>query len=138
MECTIDRHRLRAADLRESNALYTQVRETLPPPYRLDGEEVATEGCLSIPGIVADVPRAQRLTLKGKNRRGRGITLEAEGLLARVIQHEVDHLDGVLFLDRVVDRSTIREAAATTEVEPSGGSDRAHPGEPAEPTPAGG
>lgn len=88
-----------------------------PQIVKTEGEELATEGCLSIPGIVADVPRAQRVVLKGKNRRGRGITLEAEGLLARVIQHEVDHLEGILFLDRVVDRSTIREVTATTEVE---------------------
>jgi len=100
-----------------------------PQIVRMEGEETGTEGCLSIPGVVADVPRARRVVLKGKNRRGRGITLEAEGLLARVIQHEVDHLDGVLFLDRVVDRSTIREVSATTEVEPA---------EPAEPAPAGG
>ena len=100
-----------------------------PQIVKMEGEALATEGCLSIPGWVADVPRAQRVVLKGKNRRGRGITLDAEGLLARVIQHEVDHLNGVLFLDRVVDRSTIREAAATTEVEPA---------EPAEPAPAGG
>lgn len=88
-----------------------------PQIVRSEGEEIATEGCLSIPGIVADVPRAQRVVVKGKNRRGRGITLEAEGLLSRVIQHEVDHLEGILFLDRVVDRSTIREVTATTEVE---------------------
>ncbi|HET6948029.1 MAG TPA: peptide deformylase [bacterium] len=100
-----------------------------PQIVKMEGEALATEGCLSIPGWVADVPRAQRVVLKGKNRRGRGITLDAEGLLARVIQHEVDHLNGVLFLDRVVDRSTIREAAATTEVESA---------EPAEPAPAGG
>jgi len=100
-----------------------------PQIVKMEGEALATEGCLSIPGWIADVPRAQRVVLKGKNRRGRGITLDAEGLLARVIQHEVDHLNGVLFLDRVVDRSTIREAAATTEVEPA---------EPAEPAPAGG
>ena len=100
-----------------------------PQIVKMEGEALATEGCLSIPGWVADVPRSQRVVLKGKNRRGRGIPLDAEGLLARVIQHEVDHLNGVLFLDRVVDRSTIREAAATTEVEPA---------EPAEPAPAGG
>lgn len=85
----------------------------------MEGEETDTEGCLSIPGVVGDVPRAGRVVVRGKNRRGRGITVEAEGLLARVFQHEIDHLDGVLFLDRVVDRSTIREVTATTEVEPA-------------------
>lgn len=88
-----------------------------PQIVKKDGEEVSSEGCLSIPGVVADVPRALQVTVKGKNRKGRGITVSAEGLLARVIQHEVDHLNGVLFLDRVVDRSTIREVTASTEVE---------------------
>ncbi len=82
-----------------------------------EGEELGIEGCLSIPGIVGEVPRAARVVVKGKNRRGRGITLNAEGMLARVLQHEVDHLDGILFLDRVVDKSTIRDVAASTEVE---------------------
>ncbi len=88
-----------------------------PKIVKREGEELGTEGCLSIPGTVADVPRAARVIVKGKNRKGRGITLKAEGLLARVLQHEVDHLDGILFLDRVVDTSTIREVAVSTEVE---------------------
>lgn len=71
------------------------------------GEETATEGCLSIPGVQGDVPRAPLITVRGKNRRGRKITIVAEGLLARAVQHEIDHLDGVLFLDRVRDHSTI-------------------------------
>lgn len=90
-----------------------------PAIITMEGAAVGTEGCLSLPGIVADVPRAHRVVVKGKNRRGRGITLDAEGLLARVIQHEVDHLNGILFLDRVVDRSTIREVTVTAEVEPA-------------------
>ena len=90
-----------------------------PEIVKMDGEEADTEGCLSIPGIIGEVPRATRITVKGRNRRGRGITVEAEGLLARVFQHEIDHLDGVLFLDRVIDRSTIREVATTAEVEPA-------------------
>jgi peptide deformylase len=90
-----------------------------PEIVEMDGEAADIEGCLSIPGIIGEVPRATRVVVRGKNRRGRGITVEAEGLLARVFQHEIDHLDGVLFLDRVVDRSTIREVAATTEVEPA-------------------
>lgn len=80
-----------------------------PQIVKQQGEEVGTEGCLSIPGVLADLPRAARVSVKGKNRRGRGVTVDAEGLLARVFQHEIDHVDGILFLDRVVDRSTIRE-----------------------------
>lgn len=92
-----------------------------PKIIKTHGEELGIEGCLSVPGVVAEVPRAARVVVKGKNRRGRGITIPAEGLLARVLQHEVDHLDGILFLDRVVDKSTIREVAVSAEVEvPSG------------------
>ncbi len=72
-----------------------------------EGEETATEACLSIPGVVGDVPRATTLTMRGKNRRGKKITIVADGLLARVLQHELDHLDGILFLDRVRDPETI-------------------------------
>jgi len=90
-----------------------------PEIVKMEGEEADTEGCLSIPGLIGEVPRASHVVVKGKNRRGRGITVEADGLLARVFQHEIDHLDGVLFLDRVVDRTTIREVATTAEVEPA-------------------
>ncbi len=90
-----------------------------PTIVKREGEQRATEACLSIPGIVGEVPRAARVVLKGKNRRGRGITVDAEGLLARVIQHEVDHLDGILFLDRVIDRTTIHEVTDDDEVTPA-------------------
>ncbi len=79
-----------------------------PEVVRAEGEVVDTEGCLSVPGVIAEVPRAASVTVRGKNRRGRRVTIQADGLLARVIQHEVDHLDGVLFLDRVRDPTTIR------------------------------
>jgi peptide deformylase len=88
-----------------------------PQIIRRTGEETATEACLSIPGVAADVPRAAAVTVKAKSRRGRGITVSASGLLARVFQHEIDHLDGILFLDRVVDKSTIRDVAESAEVE---------------------
>jgi peptide deformylase len=73
----------------------------------LDGEAVATEGCLSIPGIVGDVKRAERCTITGLDRKGRKFRLAADGLLARCFQHEVDHLDGVLITDKA---ENIREA----------------------------
>lgn len=59
------------------------------------------EGCLSIPGMYADVNRPEKITIQAWNERGRPFTLDAEGLLARVIQHEYDHLEGVLFIDRL-------------------------------------
>jgi peptide deformylase len=78
-----------------------------------EGQATATEGCLSIPGVVGDVERAQACTVKGLDRHGRSIELRVEGLEARCFQHEVDHLDGVLILDKA---TNIREAVAV-EVE---------------------
>jgi peptide deformylase len=65
------------------------------------GTETSEEGCLSIPGIFEDVRRAARVKVRGLDEQGRAVTLDAEGYLARAIQHEVDHLDGVLFVDRL-------------------------------------
>jgi peptide deformylase len=59
-----------------------------------------TEGCLSIPGILGDVERAEAITVKGQNRRGQPVAVKAKGWLARIFQHEIDHLEGVLFIDR--------------------------------------
>jgi peptide deformylase len=61
---------------------------------------VGTEGCLSIPGIQGDVERFVTVTVKGLNRQGRPMTVKAKGWLARIFQHEIDHLDGILFVDR--------------------------------------
>ncbi len=58
------------------------------------------EGCLSIPGYAGDVERHAWVTVKGLNRHGRPFRLKARGWLARIFQHEIDHLDGVLFIDR--------------------------------------
>jgi peptide deformylase len=74
-----------------------------------EGESVATEGCLSIPGKVGEVIRAEKCTVSGLDRKGKKFRLETEGLLARCFQHEVDHLDGILILDKATD---IREAVA--------------------------
>jgi peptide deformylase len=63
--------------------------------------ERAEEGCLSIPGIAGVVERAQRVVVEGLDENGEPVKIEAEGLLARCLQHEIDHLDGVLFVDRL-------------------------------------
>jgi peptide deformylase len=76
---------------------------------RSETTETATEGCLSIPGIQVDVERPTAVTISGQDVSGRPLQIEASDLLARVLQHEVDHLDGVLILDRT-DRQS-RKAA---------------------------
>jgi peptide deformylase len=90
-----------------------------PEVLRRDGEEVATEACLSIPGLLGDVPRAGRVTVRGRNRRNRFVTIEASGLHARILLHEIDHLDGILFTDRVRDPKTLRRADEASEVAPA-------------------
>jgi peptide deformylase len=66
-----------------------------------DGMQLEEEGCLSVPGFNATVARPSRVILKGLNRDGEEYTVEATGLLARCFQHEMDHLDGTLFVDRL-------------------------------------
>ena len=61
---------------------------------------VGPEGCLSIPGIQGDVERYAAITVKGLNRHGKSMTVKAHGWMARIFQHEIDHLDGVLFIDK--------------------------------------
>jgi len=72
-----------------------------PTIVERSGEVVGEEGCLSIPGIRADVKRSARVVVEALDADGAPFRLEAEGLLARALQHEIDHLDGVLFLDRL-------------------------------------
>lgn len=64
-----------------------------------DGVQTCQEGCLSVPGIYADVKRAERITVQALDRTGQPFELQADGLLAVCIQHEMDHLDGKLFVD---------------------------------------
>ena len=64
-----------------------------------EGEWLAEEGCLSIPGYVGTVPRAERVTVKGKNRAGKDVRIKDDGTLAHILQHEIDHLDGILYID---------------------------------------
>jgi len=59
-----------------------------------------TEGCLSIPGFVGEVERSKTVVVKGYNRRGQILKIKTKGWLARIFQHEVDHLDGILYIDR--------------------------------------
>ncbi|MCC6404307.1 MAG: peptide deformylase [Fimbriimonadaceae bacterium] len=65
-----------------------------------EGEEDGEEGCLSLPALYGTVTRAQKITVNGLDRKGAAVCIEAEGTAARVLQHEIDHLDGILFIDK--------------------------------------
>lgn len=71
-----------------------------PVIVRRDGEQVGIEGCLSVPGYFGDVKRSQAITVEAINRHNKKIRLKADGFLARIIQHEIDHLDGILFIEK--------------------------------------
>jgi peptide deformylase len=73
-----------------------------PRIVRAEGEQVGQEGCLSIPGLYGDVKRAAYVEVEALDRKGRELTYELEGMPARVAQHEIDHLDGILFIDKVI------------------------------------
>jgi peptide deformylase len=83
---------------RDASALITMIN---PRFVERDGMQLEEEGCLSVPGFNATVPRPARAVIAGLDREGREQHLEGSGLLARAFQHEMDHLDGQLFLDRL-------------------------------------
>ncbi|MBP3038328.1 peptide deformylase [Bacillaceae bacterium Marseille-Q3522] len=86
-----------------------------PQIFELKGEQLDAEGCLSFPGIYGEVPRADFVKVQAQNRKGELYLLEAEGYLARVLQHEIDHLNGILFTSKVT--RYIEEEALEGEIE---------------------
>jgi peptide deformylase len=83
-----------------------------PEIVERDGEVLSDEGCLSVPGYRFEIVRSERVTMRGLDLDGNEIVIEGDDLLARMIQHEIDHLDGVLLLDRVepeVRREALRD-----------------------------
>jgi peptide deformylase len=69
--------------------------------WESEERELAEEGCLSLPGVHVEVERALALRVRARDENGEEVVVEAEGLTARIVQHEVDHLDGILILDRI-------------------------------------
>lgn len=68
-----------------------------------EGEQTGREGCLSVPNVVGMVKRAQKIKVKGLDRTGQEKIIEASDMLARAFQHEIDHLDGILFIDKAIE-----------------------------------
>ncbi|MGM0500102.1 MAG: peptide deformylase [Bacillota bacterium] len=90
--------RIAVVDIREDNKIVLINPEIIAE----EGKAIMEEGCLSIPGETGDVIRSQNIKVKSLDRKGNEIEFEAEGYEARAIQHEIDHLNGILFIDKVV------------------------------------
>ncbi|HHT71693.1 MAG: peptide deformylase [bacterium] len=88
---------LRAVVIDVGEGLLTLIN---PEIIAAEGEELGVEGCLSLPGLVGDVPRSSKVTVRALDLKGRNQEISGENLLARALQHELDHLDGILFIDR--------------------------------------
>jgi peptide deformylase len=97
--------------LRVDNQVYQLAN---PEMVRCEGEQTGIEGCLSVPGLIGEVTRCERVVAKGLNRHGKEIRVKGDGLLARAIQHEIDHLDGILFTTKVIE-GTLRSWDAADE-----------------------
>ncbi len=111
-----DNRRLIIVDCRESqrpckhHGLLTMVNPAIESSH---GEKLGREGCLSVPDWVGMVPRAAEITVSYHDPQGVKHRITATGFEARVIQHEIDHLDGILFIDRVVSsKSLVRRMAS--------------------------
>ena len=100
------RKRLFTYDLHEGDGPGVVIN---PEIVERSGEVLSEEGCLSVPGYRFEVVRSERVTMRGLDLDGNELVLEGDDLLARMVQHEIDHLDGVLLLDRV-DPDVRREA----------------------------
>lgn len=86
-----------------------------PKIIKKSGKQIYVEGCLSLPGVEAPVERASQVTLKGMDKDGKNIQINARDLLATVFQHEIDHLEGMVFIDRVKDPSQIKHVVFEKE-----------------------
>lgn len=89
-----------------------------PEVVKGSGEQLDWEGCLSIPGYVAETPRHAKVTVKGRDRHGREVRVKGEELFARALQHEIDHLNGKLYIDHLDSlEELVRVRESTDEAE---------------------
>ena len=80
-----------------------------PEIVRKKGERLVGEGCLSIPGYTGQIERAESVTAKGRDQNGKEIRIRADGLLAQALEHEIDHLNGMLYIDHLESMDKLRK-----------------------------
>ncbi len=88
-----------------------------PEIVKRAGEREVMEGCLSVPGYVGDIKRSVSVTVKGRGRNGKAVRIKATGLMAQALEHELDHLNGVLFVDYVESPDKLHRVEAETQTE---------------------
>ncbi|MDD5095281.1 MAG: peptide deformylase [Dehalococcoidia bacterium] len=88
-----------------------------PEIVKKSGEREVTEGCLSYPGYQATINRAQSVTCKGLDREGKSVRLKADGLLAQALEHEIEHLNGVLYIDHLESEDNLRKVEPKEDLE---------------------
>lgn len=84
-----------------------------PDVVKSSGERQVIEGCLSIPGYEGEIKRSEKITVKGLDREGKKIRIRATDLLAQALEHEIDHLDGILYTDRIGNEGKLYKIEAT-------------------------
>ena len=82
-----------------------------PQIVRRSGERLVDEGCLSVPGYVGQIKRAESVTAKGRDQNGKEIRIKADNLLAQALEHEIDHLNGILYIDHLESTDNLRKIA---------------------------
>jgi peptide deformylase len=88
-----------------------------PEIVKRRGEREVVEGCLSVPGYAGDIKRSVSVTVKGLDRHGKPVRIKATGLKAQALEHELDHLNGVLFVDHVASPNGLRRVGAEAQAE---------------------
>lgn len=80
-----------------------------PKIVRRRGERLVNEGCLSVPGYIGQIKRAESVAVKGRDKKGKEIRIKSDGLLAQALEHEIDHLNGVLYVDYLESMDNLRK-----------------------------
>ena len=86
-----------------------------PKMVKRAGEREVTEGCLSVPGYAGEIKRSLSVTVKGQNRQGKAIRLKSTGLMAEALEHELDHLNGILYVDHIESQDKLHKIEPKAE-----------------------
>lgn len=88
-----------------------------PEIVKRAGEQAVTEACLSIPGYFGEIKRSTSITVKGRNRQGKAIRIKATGLTAEALEHEIDHINGILYIDHLESQDKLHKVEASNATE---------------------